>query len=57
MRIGQLAERTGVSVKALRFYEEQGILPEPARGAGRGGGDGWHGRRSARGSSSGDSSE
>lgn len=31
MRIGQLAERTGVSTKALRFYEEQGILPEPAR--------------------------
>lgn len=31
MRIGQVAERTGVSTKALRFYEEQGLLPEPAR--------------------------
>jgi DNA-binding transcriptional MerR regulator len=31
MRIGQLAERTGVSAKTLRFYEEQGILPEPPR--------------------------
>jgi MerR family transcriptional regulator, Zn(II)-responsive regulator of zntA len=31
MRIGELAERTGVSTKALRFYEEQGILPAPSR--------------------------
>ena len=30
-RIGQLAQRVGVSTKAIRFYEQQGILPEPAR--------------------------
>ncbi|MFL4901923.1 MerR family transcriptional regulator [Streptomyces sp. MMS24-I2-30] len=26
MRIGELADRTGVSVRALRYYEEQGLL-------------------------------
>lgn len=26
MRIGQVAERAGVSVRALRYYEEQGLL-------------------------------
>ena len=33
MKIGQLAERTGVSTKAIRYYEEIGVLPEPARSA------------------------
>ncbi|MGS2587436.1 MerR family transcriptional regulator [Streptomyces hebeiensis] len=27
MRIGELAKRTGVSVRALRYYEEQRLLP------------------------------
>ncbi|HEX6285917.1 MAG TPA: heavy metal-responsive transcriptional regulator [Acidimicrobiia bacterium] len=30
MKIGQLAERTGVSTKAIRYYENIGVLP-PAR--------------------------
>ncbi|QWF83276.1 MerR family transcriptional regulator [Amycolatopsis sp. CA-230715] len=30
MRIGELAEKTGVSVRSLRYYEEQGLLL-PAR--------------------------
>ncbi|MEV6622334.1 MerR family transcriptional regulator [Amycolatopsis sp. NPDC051106] len=33
MRIGELAEKTGVSVRALRYYEEQGMLV-PERSAG-----------------------
>ena len=31
MRIGQLAETTGLSTKAIRYYEEIGVLPEPDR--------------------------
>lgn len=31
MRIGELAAETGVSAKTIRFYEESGVLPEPAR--------------------------
>ena len=30
MKIGKLAERTGVSTKAIRYYEDIGVLP-PAR--------------------------
>ncbi|MER6690579.1 MerR family transcriptional regulator [Streptomyces minutiscleroticus] len=33
MRIGELAARTGVSVRSLRYYEEQGLLTS-ARSAG-----------------------
>ena len=33
MRIGELAERAGVSPKTIRFYESLGVMPEPARTA------------------------
>lgn len=32
MKIGEMAERTGVSIRMLRYYEEQGLLA-PARTA------------------------
>ena len=31
MRIGELAESTGVDVETVRFYEKSGLLPPPAR--------------------------
>lgn len=31
LRIGELADRTGVSTQALRYYERQGLLPPPRR--------------------------
>jgi DNA-binding transcriptional MerR regulator len=31
MKIGELAERTGVSIRSLRYYEQQGLLM-PMRG-------------------------
>jgi MerR family copper efflux transcriptional regulator len=31
MRIGQLAAKTGVSTKAIRYYEQVGVLPEADR--------------------------
>ncbi len=31
MRIGELAEQVGVSVEAIRYYEQQGLLENPAR--------------------------
>ncbi len=31
MRIGELAKRTGVSPKTLRYWEEIGLLPRPPR--------------------------
>ncbi|MBB6346933.1 MerR family transcriptional regulator [Nonomuraea muscovyensis] len=33
LSIGQVAERTGLSVHALRFYEREGILTRPVRRA------------------------
>lgn len=33
MRIGELADAAGVTVKTLRFYEARGLLPPPARRA------------------------
>jgi hypothetical protein len=32
--IGQVAEQTGLSVHALRFYEREGLLAEPVRRGG-----------------------
>lgn len=31
LSIGQVSERTGLSVHALRFYEREGLLPEEIR--------------------------
>ncbi len=33
LRIGELASRTGVTARTIRFYEAAGVLPPPARGA------------------------
>jgi MerR family transcriptional regulator, copper efflux regulator len=33
MRIGELAEQAGISTKAIRYYEQIGILPPSARTA------------------------
>lgn len=33
MKIGQLAERAGVAIDTVRYYERHGVLPEPARQA------------------------
>jgi DNA-binding transcriptional MerR regulator len=30
-RIGEVAERTGLTQRTLRFYEERGLLPPPVR--------------------------
>jgi DNA-binding transcriptional MerR regulator len=35
LTIGELARRTGVSTSALRYYEEVGLLPAPARISGQ----------------------
>ncbi|MGW6448525.1 MerR family transcriptional regulator [Lentzea sp. NPDC055074] len=35
MRIGELAERTGVSVRALRYYEEQRLLTSERSASGQ----------------------
>ena len=32
MRIGELADRSGLTAPTLRFYEREGLLPQPARG-------------------------
>jgi DNA-binding transcriptional MerR regulator len=31
MKIGELARRTGMTAKTIRFYEQAGVLPAPAR--------------------------
>ncbi|MFJ4222243.1 MerR family transcriptional regulator [Curtobacterium luteum] len=35
MRIGELAERTGASVRSLRYYEQQGLLRSERTGGGQ----------------------
>jgi MerR family transcriptional regulator, redox-sensitive transcriptional activator SoxR len=35
LSIGEVARRTGIRPSALRYYEEAGILPTPARVSGR----------------------
>ncbi len=35
LSIGEVAERAGVNVSAIRFYERQGLLPEAERIGGR----------------------
>ncbi|MPZ19756.1 MAG: MerR family transcriptional regulator [Luteitalea sp.] len=35
MRIGEVAARTGVSPATCRYYERYGLLPRPARRAGK----------------------
>jgi DNA-binding transcriptional MerR regulator len=35
LTIGQLAEQSGVSAKAIRYYESIGLLPQPSRGENR----------------------
>ena len=34
LQIGQVAQKTGLSVDAIRFYEKAGLLPRPARTSG-----------------------
>jgi len=31
MKIGQVASASGVGISAIRFYERQGLIPEPGR--------------------------
>lgn len=33
MKIGELAKRTGCPVETIRYYEREGLLPEPQRRA------------------------
>lgn len=34
LKIGELAKRTGSQVETIRYYEREGLLPEPARSEG-----------------------
>jgi MerR family redox-sensitive transcriptional activator SoxR len=35
LSIGEVAERAGVNVSAIRYYERNGLLPEPERESGQ----------------------
>jgi DNA-binding transcriptional MerR regulator len=35
LSIGEVASKAGVNVSAIRFYERQGLLPEPERAGGQ----------------------
>ena len=35
LTIGQLAKQFGLNTSAIRYYEREGVLPEPARESGR----------------------
>jgi MerR family redox-sensitive transcriptional activator SoxR len=35
LRIGELAQRAGISASAVRYYERVGLLPAPTRSSGR----------------------
>src|SRR5215831_14605418 len=35
MKIGELARRAGISTSAIRFYEQEGLLPPAARRSGQ----------------------
>lgn len=34
LSIGEMSRRTGVKVPTIRFYEQKGLMPEPARSSG-----------------------
>jgi DNA-binding transcriptional MerR regulator len=34
MRTGEVAERAGVNIQTLRYYERRGLIAEPVRGTG-----------------------
>ena len=34
IKIGELAKRTGATVETIRYYEKEGLLPEPSRSTG-----------------------
>ena len=34
LKIGELAKRLGLNPRTIRFYEDAGVLPQPARSAG-----------------------
>lgn len=35
MTIGEVAQRAGLAASAIRYYEQAGLLPKPARAGGR----------------------